>query len=78
MDSEIYTKVAKIIADVTHLELNKITPESNFDSLGVDSIDRLEIIMKIEEQFGIEISDEAAAKINTVQEAVDKISQMKK
>lgn len=76
-DQDMYTKVISIISDTTHLEKEKIKPESTFDSLGVDSIDRLEIIMKIEEQFGIEISDEDAAKLSTVQEAVAKIAQLK-
>ena len=56
---------------------DQITPDVTFDSLGADSLDKLEIVMKLEETFGIEINDEDAAKINSIKEAIDKIQQVR-
>lgn len=75
---ERFEKVRDIIAEILTVDKNDITLDSSFKALGVDSLDMLEIVMKIEEQFGIEIDDEQAAKIKTVAEAVDKIGQLQK
>lgn len=72
-NTETYTKVVQIIAETLHIDSNTITPQSTFDSLGADSLDKLEIIMKLEESFGIEIPDDQAAQISTVLQAVEKI-----
>jgi acyl carrier protein len=70
---ETYDHVITIIAETLTLSAHDIKPESTLEALGADSLDMLEIIMKLEETFGVEINDEEAAKITTVQEAVDKI-----
>ena len=64
----------KIIAEVLNLSEEEIRPDSTFvDDLGADSLDVFQIIMGIEEEFDIEIDNEEAEKITTVQDAVDQI-----
>lgn len=73
--TEIFEKVKKIVADQLSVEADTITPQSNFaNDLGADSLDTVELVMALEEEFDIEIPDEAAEKITTVQEAVDYIN----
>ena len=73
--SEIFEKVKKIVADQLSVEAETVTPQSNFaNDLGADSLDTVELVMALEEEFDIEIPDEAAEKITTVQEAVDYIN----
>jgi acyl carrier protein len=67
-------KVKQIIVDQLGIEAGDVTPASSFvDDLGADSLDRVELIMALEETFGIEIPDDDAEKIVTVQNAVDYI-----
>jgi len=67
-----YDKVKEIIIDKLGVEEKKIASEASFvDDLGADSLDTVELIMQLEEEFGIEIPDEDAEKITTVQLAVD-------
>lgn len=72
-----YNKVIDIVAATLTVEKESIRPESKFEQLGADSLDMLEILMKLEEQFGIEIDDTKAAKITTIEEAVDNIQQLR-
>jgi acyl carrier protein len=73
--TEVFDKVKKIVADQLSVEADTITPNSNFaNDLGADSLDTVELVMALEEEFDIEIPDEAAEKITTVQEAVDYIN----
>lgn len=76
MNQEIFEKVKKIVVDQLEIEdPDKVTPESNFQNdLNADSLDTVELVMALEEEFDIEIPDEAAEKIATVQAAVDYIS----
>ena len=68
-----FEKLQKIIAEVLNLSEEEIRPDSTFvDDLGADSLDVFQIIMGIEEEFDIEIDNEEAEKITTVQ-AVDQI-----
>jgi acyl carrier protein len=67
-------KVKQIIVDQLGVDSADVIPASSFvDDLGADSLDRVELIMALEETFGIEIPDEDAEKIVTVQNAVDYI-----
>ena len=67
-----FEKLQAIIADVLNVPKDDITPETTFvDDLGADSLDIFQIIMGIEEEFDIEIDNEEAEKITTVQDAVD-------
>ncbi len=67
------SKVIAIIADKLSIPTANIAPSATFKDLGADSLDVVEIIMSFEESFGIEIRDEDAEKIKTVQEAADLI-----
>ena len=72
---EIFSRVKKIVADQLEVEENDIKPESNFaNDLGADSLDTVELVMALEEEFDIEIPDEAAEGILTVQATVDYIN----
>jgi acyl carrier protein len=67
-------KVRKIIAEKLSVDLEEVVPEALFvDDLGADSLDLVELIMSMEEEFDTEISDEAAEKILSVQDAIDYI-----
>lgn len=71
---QISTRLNRIIAEQLGLSDNEIKPENNFiNDLGADSLDTVELIMAIEDDFDISIPDEAAEKITTVQEAIDYI-----
>lgn len=71
---EILDKVQTIVADQLEKAKEEVKPESNFASdLGADSLDTVELVMALEEEFEIEIPDEEAEKISTVQAAVDYI-----
>ena len=67
-------KVREIIVEQLGVEADQVKLESNFiDDLGADSLDTVELIMAFEEEFEIEIPDDAAEKIKTVRDAVDYI-----
>lgn len=69
-------KVKKIIAEKLSVELEEVVPEANFvDDLGADSLDLVELIMSMEEEFDIDISDEDAEKLVTVQDAITYINE---
>ncbi|MCD5434229.1 acyl carrier protein [Lactobacillus delbrueckii subsp. lactis] len=70
-EAEIFDKIATLIADNFQLDKDKITMDTNFTKdLNADSIDLVEFIMQMEDEFGAEIPDEDAAKIITVADAV--------
>ena len=67
-------KVIKIIAEKLSVDVEEVVPEASFvDDLGADSLDLVELIMSMEEEFEIDISDEEAEKLLTVQDALDYI-----
>ena len=69
-----FDKVKEVIVDKLGVEEDKIESSSSFiDDLGADSLDTVELIMQLEEEFGIEIPDENAEQMTTVQQAVDYI-----
>jgi acyl carrier protein len=73
--ASIEEKVKDIIIEQLEVEGNQVTPEARFDSdLDADSLDVVELVMAFEEEFDIEIPDEDAEKIHTVQQATDYIS----
>jgi len=71
-------KVRKVIADTLGIKEEKITPESIIDDLGADSLDTVELVMDLERKFRIEISDEDAEKLRTVQDIIDYIGKQTK
>ena len=71
---EIVEKVKQIISEQLGVDETEITPSASFvDDLGADSLDQVELVMALEEAFDLEISDEEAEKILTVQDAIDYI-----
>ena len=78
MSEDVSSKVKKIVADHLGIDEAKVTEESSFiDDLGADSLDTVELVMAFEEKFGIEIPDDAAETIQTVQNAIDFIQSKK-
>lgn len=69
--TDLEEKVKKIIVDQLGVDAAEVTPEASFiEDLGADSLDTVELVMALEEEFGIEIPDEEAEKIATVKDAV--------
>jgi acyl carrier protein len=76
---EITEKVKQIISEQLGVEEAEVTPTASFiDDLGADSLDTVELVMALEENFDIEIPDEDAEKIRTVQDAIDYIEKHSK
>ena len=74
--SDIADRVKKIVAEHLSVDADKVVAEASFiDDLGADSLDTVELVMAFEEEFNIEIPDEAAEKIQTVQDAVNFIQE---
>jgi acyl carrier protein len=68
-------KIRKIISEKLSVDLEEVVPEASFvDDLGADSLDLVELIMSMEEEFDIDISDEDAEKLVTVKDAIDYIN----
>ena len=73
---EILNKIQEITADRLGVDESDVTPDASFrEDLEADSLDLVELIMELEEQFGMEIPDEEAEKITTVEEAVDYVAE---
>jgi acyl carrier protein len=74
-NTNIEQRVKKIVVDQLGVKEDEISNESSFiDDLGADSLDTVELVMALEEEFGLEIPDEEAENIKTVQQAIDYIS----
>lgn len=70
--AEIFDRVQEIIAQQLGVDKSQVTKNANFaDDLGADSLDTVELVMAIEEEFSIEISDEAAENIANLEQAVE-------
>ncbi len=76
MSASIEETVRKIVAEQLGVDEDKVVPEARFiEDLGADSLDTVELVMALEEEFDQEIPDEDAEKIRTVQDAIDYIKQ---
>jgi len=73
--SEVLEKVRKVVAEQLSIDLDQVTETASFtNDLGADSLDTVELVMALEEEFGVEIPDEDAEKIVTVKDAVEYIN----
>ncbi|AFZ24049.1 acyl carrier protein [Cylindrospermum stagnale PCC 7417] len=73
--ADIFERVKKIVVEQLDVKPEQVVPDGSFtNDLGADSLDIVELVMALEEEFEIEIPDEAAEKILTVQEVVDYIN----
>ena len=76
MTASTYERLKKIVVEQLGVDEEQVTPEASFvDDLNADSLDLVELIMSLEEEFGAEISDEDAERIRTVQDAVDYVEE---
>ena len=70
--AEVSQRVIDIVAEQLGVDREKVTPETSFvNDLGADSLDTVELVMELEEEFDINIPDDAAEKIQTVGQAID-------
>ena len=77
-DTDIRERITKIVVDQLGVEPDQVTENANFsDDLGADSLDNVELVMVLEEEFGCEISDEDAETITTVKQAIDFVTKNK-
>lgn len=77
--SDIAERVKKIVVEHLGVEEAKVTESASFiDDLGADSLDTVELVMAFEEEFGVEIPDDAAEKIATVKDAINYIEEKQK
>jgi len=70
-----FEKIRNIIAEQLNLEENEISETTTFEELGVDSLDLFQILISLEDEFGIEIPNEDAENIKTVKDVVDYIKE---
>ena len=76
-EKSIEERVKKIIVDQLGVNEDQVTPDAKFiEDLGADSLDLVELIMAMEEAFGIEIPDEVAEKITSVKDAIDHVQKV--
>ena len=72
MSKDVAATVKRIVVDHLGVDEQKVTEEASFiDDLGADSLDTVELVMAFEEEFEIEIPDDAAEKIQTIKDAID-------
>lgn len=77
--TDITVRIKKVVAKNLETDESRITPDSKFvEDLGADSLDQVELIMAFEEEFGIEIPDEKAEKIQTIADAVKYVKEHSK
>jgi len=75
-DHSIQDRVLKVIATTKRIPLESVLPDSSFESLGIDSLDRLNILFGLESEFDIEINDEDAKHIQNIHEMIEGITQL--
>ena len=68
-----FEKIAKYLSEQMDISMDEITPDTTFESLGIDSLDTVEMVMDLEDQFGIMVEDDQIMKLRTVGDVVDYI-----
>ncbi len=76
MDQDLHQRVIAIIAKTQHLDASKITADSSFEELGVDSLDGVNILFALENEFDIQIPDETAKQIRSVRQTVEGVENL--
>ena len=76
MSETIQQRVLRVIATTKRIPLESVRPESTFEELGVDSLDRLNILFDLESEFDVEINDEDAKKVSNIDEMVAGIAHL--
>jgi acyl carrier protein len=76
MSSELTERIVGLIAKTQHLEPGKVTPESTFSELGIDSLDGINIAFALESEFGVDIPDEALPEMRSVKDIVSGIERL--
>ncbi len=72
--TEIFDKVADVASDILGVEIDQITEQTTFDDLDADSLDRLQLVTAMEDEFGIEFDEERLLSISSVADAIDAIA----
>lgn len=72
---EVFEKIRGIVSEQLGVEMDEITMDTSFENLNADSLDIVELIMALEEEFDLEIPDEDAEKLTTIRAAVDYIKE---
>ncbi len=75
MSNNILERIRKIVVEQLGVDESEVVPSAFVEDLNADSLDLVELIMSLEEEFGLEIGDEEAEKIKTVQDAIDYITE---
>ena len=76
MSESIQDRVLRVIATTRRVPLETVRPDSTFEELGIDSLDRINILFELEGEFDIEIDDEQAKQVTTLQQMIDGITQL--
>lgn len=74
MSESIQDRVLRVIATTKRVPLDTVAPDSSFEALGIDSLDRLNILFDLESEFDIEIDDEDAKQVSSIQQMIDGIT----
>ncbi len=75
-DQTIQDRVLKVIATSKRVPIESVQPDSSFESLGIDSLDRLNILFDLESEFDIEINDEEAKQVQNIHEMIEGITRL--
>ncbi|WP_263381751.1 acyl carrier protein [Granulicella arctica] len=76
MSESIQDRVLRVIATTRRVPLETVHPDSTFEELGIDSLDRINILFELEGEFDVEIDDEQAKQVTTLQQMIDGITQL--
>jgi acyl carrier protein len=76
MPDDLSTRVISVIAATQHIPVEKITPESTFQELGIDSLDGINILFALENEFNINIPDDEAQNIRAVSDAIEGVRKL--
>ena len=78
VDDSLFTRVRKIVCEQSYLSESAVSLDSTFETLKLDSLDQVELIMGLEEEFKIEIQDEIADKWKSVKDCIEYLKNLKK